>query len=90
MAGAGLPFEIIHRTDLELYMEELGLLGSDTLYGNDIQEAGRQALMAAEMEDEAAVFDAGAEVYYVCSACHVQYALETLNPSDIPSDSGGT
>ena len=53
-------------------------------------EAGRQALLAAEIEDEAAVFDAGAEVYYVCSACHVQYAPETLNPSDIPSDSGGT
>jgi hypothetical protein len=53
-------------------------------------EAGRQALLAAETEDEAAVFDAGAEVYYVCSACHVQYALQTLNPSDIPNDSGGT
>ena len=53
-------------------------------------EVGRQALLAAETEDEAAVFDAGAEVYYVCSACHVQYALETLNPSDTPSDSGGS
>ena len=47
-----------------------------------LTEAGRQALEAAEAEDAAAVFDAGAEVYYACSGCHATYAPETLRPSD--------
>ena len=45
-------------------------------------EVGRTAIEAAEARDEAAVFDAGAEVYYVCTACHAAYALGTLRPSD--------
>ena len=44
--------------------------------------AGEQALEAAVAEDEAAVFDAGAEVYYVCSGCHTAYALDLSRPSD--------
>ncbi len=46
-------------------------------------EVGREALAAAEAEDTAAVFDAGAEVYYVCSRCHATYAPDTLGPSFI-------
>lgn len=45
-------------------------------------EVGRQALEAAEAEDAAAVFDAGAEVYYACSNCHVTYAPDTIRPGD--------
>ena len=49
-------------------------------------ESGREALRAAEARNAAAVFDAGAEVYYVCSECHAKYALETLRPSDVRAD----
>ncbi len=42
---------------------------------------GRQALLAAEARDPAAVFDAGAEVYLVCADCHVAFAPETLPPN---------
>ena len=49
-------------------------------------EVGQLAIEAAESRDPAAVFDAGAEVYYVCTGCHSAYALETLRPSDTPSN----
>ena len=42
---------------------------------------GREALAAAVAEDTAAVFDAGAEVYYACARCHATYAPDTLGPS---------
>jgi len=35
---------------------------------------GRQALAAAEARDPAAVFDAGGEIYLVCSDCHATFA----------------
>ncbi len=49
-------------------------------------QAGRQALAAANAEDTDAVFDAGAEVYYTCTACHATYALDTIRPSDLRDD----
>lgn len=45
-------------------------------------EVGQTAIEAAEARDRDAVFNAGAEVYYVCTACHAEYALGTLRPSD--------
>jgi hypothetical protein len=45
-------------------------------------EIGRRAIEVAELKDEQAVFDVGAEMYFVCSNCHATYALETLRPSD--------
>jgi hypothetical protein len=39
-------------------------------------DVGRKAIRAAESHDRAAVFDAGGEVYEVCTSCHVKYALE--------------
>ncbi len=45
-------------------------------------DVGRVAIAAADARDDMAVFDAGAEVYYVCTNCHATYALETLRPSD--------
>jgi hypothetical protein len=39
-------------------------------------DAGRKAVRAAEAHDRQAVFDAGAEVYDVCTSCHVKYAPE--------------
>lgn len=43
--------------------------------------AARQAIEAAEYRDERGVFDAGAEIYYTCNACHGAYALDLLRPS---------
>lgn len=45
-------------------------------------DIGRRAVEVAEERDEQAVFDVGAEMYYVCTQCHATYALETLRPSD--------
>jgi hypothetical protein len=44
-------------------------------------EVGKRALAAAEAQDKAGVFDAGAEVYDVCTACHSVFAVETLRPN---------
>ncbi|MEE2899531.1 MAG: hypothetical protein VX815_13785 [Gemmatimonadota bacterium] len=49
-------------------------------------EVGRVAIAAAEAKNTAAVFDADAEVYAVCSACHATYALGTIFPSDLPGN----
>ncbi len=46
-----------------------------------LTQVGRRAIEAAEARDEMAVFDMGAEIYYVCTACHSTYALETLRPN---------
>lgn len=45
-------------------------------------DIGERALRAAEAMDEQAVFDLGAEMYYVCSNCHARYSPEILRPSD--------
>jgi hypothetical protein len=47
-------------------------------------DAGRRAIQAAEIRDEQAVFDMGAEVYFTCTNCHAAYAVGTLNPADRP------
>jgi hypothetical protein len=45
-------------------------------------EVGRRAIEAADARSLDAVFDMGAEVYYVCTNCHATYAAETLRPTD--------
>ncbi len=49
-------------------------------------QVGRLAIEAAEAKNTDAVFDAGAEVYAVCSGCHATYAIETISPSDLPGN----
>ena len=49
-------------------------------------QVGRLAIEAAEAKNILAVFDAGAEVYAVCTSCHVAYALETIPPSELPGN----
>ena len=39
---------------------------------------GREALAAAEARDTEAVFNAGGEVYLVCSECHAAFAPDAL------------
>jgi len=55
-------------------------------FSQDMVDVGRVAIAAAESRDFDQIFDAGAEVYAVCSACHASYALETLRPSDDRTD----
>ena len=45
-------------------------------------EVSARALEAADARNLDAVFDMGAEVYYVCTNCHATYAIETLRPTD--------
>jgi len=45
-------------------------------------DVSRQALEAADARNLDAVFDMGAEVYYICTNCHATYAIETLRPTD--------
>lgn len=52
-------------------------------------DIGRRAVEVAEARDEQAVFDVGAEMYFVCTQCHATYALETLRPSDDRAAEGG-
>ena len=45
-------------------------------------EVGQRANEAADARSLDAVFDMGAEMYYVCTNCHGTYAAETLRPND--------
>jgi hypothetical protein len=45
-------------------------------------EVGQRAVEAADARSLDAVFDMGAEMYYVCTNCHSTYASETLRPND--------
>jgi hypothetical protein len=45
-------------------------------------EMGERAIEAADARNLDAIFDIGAEIYYVCTNCHGTYALETLRPND--------
>lgn len=44
-------------------------------------DTGQKAVRAAEARNKSAVFDAGAEVYDVCTNCHAKYALELQRPN---------
>lgn len=44
-------------------------------------EVGQRAIQAAEARNKGAVFDAGAEVYDACTACHAKYAVELIRPN---------
>ena len=60
--------------------------GDWTALSEALIETGQQAIKAADLRDASAVFDAGAEVYYACANCHAKYAVETLRPNDVRSD----
>ena len=44
-------------------------------------DASKRAIKAAEARDTSAVFNAGAELYETCTACHARYAIATLRPN---------
>ena len=53
-------------------------------------EVGRRAIEAAVARDPKAVFDRGAELYFVCTGCHSVYAAEALRPGDVADSVAGT
>lgn len=52
-----------------------------TAMSRSMIEIGRRAVAAAQARDPDAVFEAGGDVYLVCTGCHAVYAAETLRPS---------
>jgi hypothetical protein len=46
--------------------------------------SARLALIAAEARDPIAVFEAGGDLYLICSDCHATFAPDTLRPSFQP------
>jgi hypothetical protein len=44
-------------------------------FSQQLIDVGQKAIRAAESRDKNGVFDTGAELYDVCTACHVKYAL---------------
>ena len=52
------------------------------IYSQGLSEAGRRAMAAAEAQDEEEFFQAGAQLYSVCTACHQAYNPEILNRFD--------
>lgn len=49
------------------------------IYSQGLSEAGLRAMAAAEARDEEEFFQAGAQLYSVCSACHQAYNPEILD-----------
>jgi hypothetical protein len=56
--------------------------GAYATMSQQLVEVGLRALEAADARNLDAVFDMGAEVYYVCTNCHAAYAIEALRPTD--------
>jgi hypothetical protein len=67
-----------------LMMDGRSMGGSWNSMSRTMTEVSRRAIAAAEARDIDAVFGVGAELYYACTACHSQYALEAVRPNIIP------
>lgn len=52
------------------------------IYSEGLSEAGVLAMQAAEVQDKEAFFQAGAQLYSVCTACHQAYNPDILNRFD--------
>lgn len=52
------------------------------IYSQGLSEAGRRAMAAAEAQDKEEFFQAGAQLYSVCTACHQAYNPDILNRFD--------
>ena len=52
------------------------------IYSQGLSEAGLRAMAAAEARDEEEFFQAGAQLYSVCTACHQGYNPEILDRFD--------
>ena len=52
------------------------------IYSNGLSDAGLLAMDAAESRNEEAFFEAGGQIYSVCTACHQAYNPEIVNRFD--------
>ena len=52
------------------------------IYSNGLSEAGLLAMDAAESKNEEAFFEAGGQIYSVCTACHQAYNPDIVNRFD--------
>lgn len=52
------------------------------IYSQGLSEAGLRAMAAAETQDKEEFFQAGAQLYSVCTACHQAYNPDILNRFD--------
>jgi hypothetical protein len=52
------------------------------IYSQGLSEAGLKAMAAAQARDKEAFFQAGAQLYSVCTACHQAYNPDILNRFD--------
>ncbi len=56
--------------------------GAWVTMSQQLVEMGQRAIEATDARNLDAIFDVGAEIYYVCTNCHGAYAMETLRPND--------
>lgn len=56
------------------------------IYSQGLSEAGVLAMEAAAAQDKEAFFQAGAQLYSVCTACHQAYNPDILNRFDEAAD----
>jgi len=52
------------------------------IYSQGLSEAGLRAMAAADTQDKEEFFQAGAQLYSVCTACHQAYNPDILNRFD--------
>lgn len=52
------------------------------IYSNGLSDAGLLAMDAAESKNEEAFFEAGGQIYSVCTACHQAYNPDIVNRFD--------
>lgn len=52
------------------------------IYSQGLSEAGLRAMAAADAQDKEEFFQAGAQLYSVCTACHQAYNPDILNRFD--------
>ncbi|MFP3948345.1 MAG: hypothetical protein ACLFWG_06415 [Longimicrobiales bacterium] len=65
-----------------LMMEERAAdQGSWIRMSQEMIAAAERAIEAAEAQNEQAVFDVGAELYFTCNNCHATYAVDILRPN---------
>jgi mono/diheme cytochrome c family protein len=50
-------------------------------FAKSLSAMGHKVMAAAEARDKDALFQAGADLYSVCVACHQVYAMNTIDPT---------
>ena len=56
------------------------------IYSEGLSEAGIMAMEAAEAQDKEAFFQAGGQLYSVCTACHQSYSPDVASRFDNSAD----